>query len=157
MLFLDTSVFVKVYFRELGMEATVSRFSSPGEVLAASVLSYAEMHSVMARKYREKQISLAELSRLRETFERDWERLVNAVELNRQTLAALPGLVERYPLKSADAIQLSAALWLRDYVDVGRSSAEGRAFEFGVSDHILAASARKCGLVIFNPEEESQG
>jgi predicted nucleic acid-binding protein len=154
MLFLDTSAFVKVYFRELGSESVIERFTSPGQVLSASVLSFAEMHSAMARKHREKQLSLAELSNLRETFERDWENLVNAVEMNRQTMAALPGLVDRHPLKSADAIQLSAALWLRDYLDAGRYSGEGKVLEFGVSDQLLAEAARKCGLVVFNPEEE---
>jgi len=155
MLFLDTSVFVKIYFSELGSESAIARFTSPGQVLAASVLTYAEMHAAIARKYREKQLGLAGLSSLRETFERDWEALVNAVELNRQTLAALPALLHRHPLKSADAIQLSAALWLRDYLDAGRYSGEGDVLTFGVSDRILAESARKCGLVVFNPEEES--
>src|SRR5580698_2680778 len=112
MLFLDTSVFVKFYFKEAGSDAIIARSTSPNQVLAASVLSFAEVHSAMARKYREKQISFAELSRLRETFEKDWENVVHAVELNQQTMAAIPGLVELYPLKAADAIQLSAALWL---------------------------------------------
>jgi uncharacterized protein len=154
MLFLDTSVLVKVYFKEIGSEAVIARSTSPNQVLAASVLSYAEVHSAMARKYREKQIRSAELIRLRESFERDWEIKIIAVELNQQTMAALPGLLEMYPLKAADAIQLSAALWLKDNLDAGKYSAAGKVLEFGVSDHILAESARKCGLVVFNPEEE---
>jgi len=154
MLFLDTSVLVKVYFKEIGSEAVIARSTSPNQVLAASVLSYAEVHSAMARKYREKQIRSAELIRLRESFERDWEIKIIAVELNQQTMAARPGLLEMYPLKAADAIQLSAALWLNNNLSAGKYSGAGQVLEFGVSDLILAESARKCGLVVFNPEEE---
>jgi len=154
MLFLDTSVFVKVYFKEAGSDAIVARSNSPNQVLAASVLSFAEMHSAMARKYRERQINLLQLSRLRETFERDWETLVHAVELNQQTMEAIPGLVEQYPLKAADAIQLSAALWLKNNIGAGKYSRVGNVLEFAVSDQVLAESARRCGLVVFNPEHE---
>jgi predicted nucleic acid-binding protein len=154
MLFLDTSVFVKIYFREAGSEAIIARSAAPNQVLAASVLSFAEVHSAMARMYRARQISSVELSSLRKSFERDWETLVHAVELNQQTMAALPGLVEQYPLKAADAIQLSAALWLRNNMDAKGRSGGGRVLEFGVSDQILADAARKCGLQVFNPEEE---
>ena len=154
MLFLDTSVFIKFYFKEAGSDAIIARSSAPNQMLAASVLSFAEMHSAMARKYRERQISLAELSGLRETFERDWENSVHAVELNQQTLARLPGLVELHPLKAADAVQLSAALWLKNNIDGGKYSGGGEVLEFGVSDQILAECARKCGLVVFNPEDE---
>ena len=154
MLFLDTSVFVKVYFKEAGSDAIIARFTAPNQVLAASVLSFAEVQAAIARKYREKQISSVELTRLRESFGRDWEIFVNAVELNRQTMAALPGLVEHFPLKAADAIQLSAALWLKDSMDAGKYSGAGNVLEFGVSDQILAESARRCGLVVFNPEDK---
>lgn len=156
MLFLDTSVFVKFYFKEAGSEEIIARSTAPNQVLAASVLSFAEVHAAMARKYRNKEISSAELSRLREAFERDWEILVSAVELNRQTMAAFPGLVQEYPLRAADAIQLSAALWLKNNLDAGRYSGAGKVLEFGVSDQILVECARKCGLAVFNPEEEIQ-
>ena len=154
MLFLDTSVFVKVYFKEAGSDAIIARFTAPNQVLAASVLSFAEVQAAIARKYREKQISSVELTRLRESFGRDWEISVNAVELNQQTMAALPGLMEHFPLKAADAIQLSAALWLKDSMDAGKYSGAGNVLEFGVSDQILAESARRCGLVVFNPEDK---
>ncbi len=154
MLFLDTSVFVKLYFKEAGSEAIVNRSTASNQMLAASVMSFAEVHSAMARKYREKQITSVELSRLRGSFERDWKNLIHAVELNQQTMAALPGLVEQYPLKAADAIQLSAALWLKNNLDAGKYSGAGKVLEFGVSDQILAETARKCGLSVFNPEDE---
>ena len=145
MLFLDTSVFVKVYFQEAGSEAIIARSTDSNQVLAASVLSFAEVHAAMARKYREKQISSAELSKLRKTFERDWEISVSAVELNQQTMKALPRLVEQYPLKAADAIQLSAAFWLKNNLEAGKYSEAGMVLEFGVSDRHLAEIAASAG------------
>jgi predicted nucleic acid-binding protein len=86
MLYLDTSAFVKCYFKdEEGSDAVVARAVAPDHELFTSVLTYAEMHSVMARKHRERQISLRELSGLRAIFERDWALLVSAVELTLQT------------------------------------------------------------------------
>jgi hypothetical protein len=154
MLFLDTSVLIKIYFNEAGSDAIIARSTAPNQLLAASVLSFAEVHSAMARKYRERQINQADLSNLRKVFERDWEDLVHEVEINLQTMAALPGLVEQYPLKAADAIQLSAVLWLKNNMEMGKYSRAAKVLEFCVSDQTLADCGRKCGLVVFNPEEE---
>ena len=154
MLFLDTSVLIKFYFNEAGSDAIIARSTAPNQLLAASVLSFAEVHSAMARKYRERQINQADLSNLRKVFERDWEDLVHEVEINLQTMAALPGLVEQYPLKAADAIQLSAVLWLKNNMEMGKYSRAAKVLEFCVSDQTLADCGRKCGLVVFNPEEE---
>jgi predicted nucleic acid-binding protein len=154
MLFLDTSVLIKIYFKEAGSDAIIARSTAPNQLLAASVLSFAEVHSAMARKYRERQISHADLTNLRDVFERDWENLVHEVEINEQTMAELPGLVEQYPLKAADANQLSAVLWLKNNIGMGKYSWAEKVLEFCVSDQILAYCARKCGLVIFNPEDE---
>ena len=154
MLFLDTSVLIKFYFNEAGSDAIIARSTAPNQLLAASVLSFAEVHSAMARKYRERQINQEDLSNLRKVFERDWEDLVHEVEINLQTMAALPGLVEQYPLKAADAIQLSAVLWLKNNMEMGKYSRAAKVLEFCVSDQTLADCGRKCGLVVFNPEEE---
>ena len=98
MLYPDTSALVKCYFKEeAGSDAVIARVMAPDQELFTSVLTFAEMQSVMARKHREKQINLAELSKLREVFERDWAILVSAVELTLQTMAALPGSYNKFP------------------------------------------------------------
>ena len=118
------------------------------------MLTFAEMQSVMARKHREKQINLAELSKLREVFERDWAILVSAVELTLQTMAALPGLVQQFRLKAGDAVQLSTAIWLKDNIEAGGDNRISKILEFGVADRELGEIARQCGLIVFNPEDE---
>jgi predicted nucleic acid-binding protein len=78
---------------------------------------------------------------------------LNVVELNLQTMAALPKLVERFPLKPADAIHLSTAIWLNGTMHSEDSPHVKEILEFGVADRDLAEIAGKCGLRVFNPED----
>jgi hypothetical protein len=68
-------------------------------------------------------------------------------------MADLPRLLERYPLKAAHAVQLSAAIWLNNSARTVKSLHSGEGFQFGVADKILAEIAENCGLRVFNPEE----
>jgi hypothetical protein len=69
------------------------------------------------------------------------------------TMVALPALCERYFLKAGDAVQLSAAFWLKDAIRVRAKGFEDRGnfVEFGVSDRQLSKAALKCGFQVFNP------
>jgi hypothetical protein len=68
-------------------------------------------------------------------------------------MSALPSLCEQYFLKAGDAVQLSAAFWLKDAIRVRAKGFEDSAnfVEFGVSDRQLAKAALKCGFQVFNP------
>ena len=153
MLYLDSSAIVKFYFKEAGSEAMIAKAKAGDQAVGASVLSFAEVHLAMARKYREGQISSAELVRLRERFGNDWS-LLEVLDLNTQMMAALPKLVEQFPLKAADAVQLSTALWLKNNLESELEAGSSEVLEFASADQILIGTARKCGLQVFNPEEE---
>jgi len=154
MLYLDASVLMKRYFTEKGSRALNYRFER-GETMYTSVLSFGEVHSALARIYRMKEMSSAELTRLREAFESDWLFGLGALELNLQAMASLPKLVEQYPLKAGDAIHLSTALWLKDTIRLRMHGAHaGEPLEFGVADRSLGLIAEKCGFKVFNPEDE---
>jgi predicted nucleic acid-binding protein len=114
MLYLDSSAIVKRYFKEKGSNAVITRAAEPNQEIFTSVLSFAEVQSTIARKHREMQITSQEFTRLRESFESDWTILFTAIELNLETMGTLPKLVELYPLKAGDAIQLSTAIWLNE-------------------------------------------
>jgi len=162
MLYLDTSALVKCYFREKGSDVVVGRAIEPDQEVFTSVVSFAEVHSVMARKHSEGQINSKEWKKAREAFEADWAVLVNIIGLDRQTMAELPRLMEQYSssprepfLKPLDAIHLSAAIWLSETAKFQMSSPLREGLEFGVADRNLAKIADKCGLRVFNPEEEN--
>jgi uncharacterized protein len=153
MLYLDSSALVKVYFKEIGTEAVIARAIDPDQEVCTSVLTFAEVQSALARRHRERLITSQELAQGRELFERDWSILLNVIELNLETLAALPKLVEQFPLKAADAVHLSTAIWLNGWIRSEVAPQVGKVLEFGVADRDLAAIAGKCGLRIFNPED----
>jgi predicted nucleic acid-binding protein len=152
MLYLDSSALVKRYVQEEGSKAVASRFVR-GETIYTSMLSFAEVHAAIGRKFRDKQLSVNEKKKLVDEFLYDWLFSLTVLELTTHTMIALPTLCEQYSLKASDAIHLSAAIWLKDSVRVHAKGLEGSGstVEFGVSDRQLGEAALKCGFQVFNP------
>ena len=73
-LYLDTSALVKIYAEEAG-SGIVRQAVIDADVIATSLLAYAETRSGLARKSRGGEIGAAELKKCRQEFERDWVRL----------------------------------------------------------------------------------
>ncbi len=154
MLYLDASALAKRYFNEQGSGVVAARFES-GERIFTSILTFAEIHSAIARKFREREFDSREFIRIRDAFQEDWFFSISKLDLDLKAMIALPRLVESYSLKAGDAIQLSTAIWLRDSLLVGVWSGKaGETVEFGVADNQLAKVALECGLQVFNPELE---
>jgi predicted nucleic acid-binding protein len=154
MLYLDTSVLVKRYFQEVGSKAVNSRFDR-GEAIYTSVLSFAEVHAAIGRKYRVEELSTKEKKKLIDEFQTDWLFSLNILEMTTVTMIALPSLCEQYSLRASDAVHLSAAFWLKDAIRLRAKGFEdsGNLVEFGVSDRQLGIAALKCGFAVFNPEQ----
>lgn len=153
MLYLDSSALVKRYVAERGSAALNARFER-GENIYTSVLSFAEIHAALAHAHRSKRLTAEDFTRSREAFLNDWLLGLSAIEVNVQTMTSLPGLVENYLLRAADAVQLSATIWLRDSLRLKKHHpVHGDELEFGVSDSRLSDAASKCGFRLFNPEE----
>jgi uncharacterized protein len=152
MLYLDSSALVKRYVAEKGSAALNARFDRD-ENIYTSVLSFGEIHAALAHAHRSKRLTTEDFTRSRDTFLNDWLLGLSAIEVNVQTMTALPALVESYLLRAADAIHLSAAIWLRDTLrSQGHRPAQDD-IEFGVADVRLGEAASKCGFRLFNPEE----
>jgi predicted nucleic acid-binding protein len=155
MLYLDASALMKRYYEEKGSRAVSARFEA-GEPIFTSVLSYGEVHAAMGRKFRSDEANVQGLQRRREAFTNDWLFGLSKVDLNVNTMSALPRLVEEYDLRAGDAIHLSAAFWLKDTVRLRQGSAPSdEIVEFGVADRRLSKIAALCGLRVFNPEDSS--
>ncbi len=152
MLYLDSSALVKRYVQEEGSKAVTSRFER-GETIYTSVLSFAEVHAAIGRKYRERELSINEKEKLVDEFQTDWFFSLSILELTTHTMIALPALCEKYFLKAGDAIHLSAAIWLKDSTRVHAKGFEGSGdiVEFGASDRQLCEAALKSGFRVFNP------
>lgn len=154
MLYLDSSALAKRYFRERGSKRLRARIES-GEQLFTSNLTFAEIHSAIARKYlQEKSISHQVFGRIRKQFLEDWAYSFTTIEVNpATTLLSLVTMLEQRHLRGADAVHLSTVLWLRDNFlpSAGRSGTEGQ-LEFAVCDERLADAAQELGIAVFNPE-----
>jgi predicted nucleic acid-binding protein len=152
MLYLDSSALVKRYVQEEGSASVISRFES-GEIIYTSVLSYAEIHAAIARKFRDKQLNIGEKEKLVDEFLNDWLFSLNVLELTTNTMSVLPILCQQYSLKASDAVHLSTAVWLKDTarIHVMDSGGVTSIVEFGVSDRRLAEAAFQCGFQVFNP------
>ena len=152
MLYLDSSALVKRYILEKGSEELAARFER-GDRLFTSMLSFAEVHRVLASKFRERRIKDTHLKQLKENFTYDWMILFTITELDTNTMTAVPYLVLEHGLKSADAVHLSAAIWLRDLIRLKPPATDGDAhLEFASSDKELMQAARKEGFDIFDTE-----
>lgn len=137
--FVDTSVLVKLYIAEPGSERM--REAAAQEVrVAASLLAFAEIHATFARRRREALLLAPELEELLLRFGEDWEGLLQ-VPVGAEVLAFVPELCKRHPLRGADAVHLASALLLRQELEV----------LFACSDSSLLAAAAAEGLAIFNP------
>ena len=152
MLYLDSSALVKRYVQEAGSKAVISRFER-GETIYTSMLSFAEVHAAIGRKYRDKGLSANEKEKLVDEFQADWLFNLSILELTAATMSALPLLCQQYSLKASDAVHLSAAFWLKDAIRVHAKGfkGSGNILEFGVSDRQLGEAALKCGFQVFNP------
>ena len=152
MLYLDSSALAKRYLMETGSTAVDSRLSSEEKILT-SVITFAEIHAAVARKYRRREFNHAMSRKIREQFARDWHRM-QILEADLGTMAGVPQLVDRFPLRAADAIHLATALWAREQFAMPPSAGTPEElFEFGAADLQLIRIAEQCGLSVFNPEK----
>ena len=124
MIYLDSSALLKQYYNEPGSETIRQIFQEVRRIATAS-FSYAEVFSALNRKRREKAIDNHRYRLAARAFEEDWRHLV-AVPISDEVLARARTLLERYPLRAGDALQLASALLCAEATDVEFASADQR-------------------------------
>ena len=140
MRFWDTSALVPLLILERGTPAA-ARWLREDPVVIVWTLSRVELLSALARHRREAPKDAAILTAARRDLRDAWERWseVTAVDAVRQQAERI---VEIYPLKAADALQIGAAL-----VAARQNPA---LHEFVTFDQALAASAEGEGLRVLS-------
>jgi predicted nucleic acid-binding protein len=106
-LYLDTSALVKLYAEEEGSEG-VRQAVRAADLIATSLMAYAEMRSALARKSRNSKISCPAFTRCRGDFERDWQRL-NRLPIDELLVRKAAELAEQHALRALDALHLASA------------------------------------------------
>ena len=141
MIYFDSSALVKRYLKEVGSE-TVNAILLSEKTIATSKLAYPEILSAFMRKHRAGELSQKPLRSVIDQFESDWAYFF-VIEFHGDLLAGIKALIEKYPLKGADSVHLSSALWLKQNTreDV----------QFVASDLMLLKIAESENLHVLNP------
>lgn len=137
-LYLDTSALVKLYVRERG-SALVHRRVAEAEVIATSLVAYAEARAAFARLKRERPASGKRHRARIEQLDRDWERYAR-IELAPAVVRSAGDLAEQHGLRGFDAIHLASAKWLE--------SADAGDVTFAAFDRRLAEAASAAGMPV---------
>ncbi len=141
MIYLDSSAFVKRYVEEEGTDFVKSILTEDG-LIATSKLTYPEILSALMRKVRVGEIERKAFNGIADMFDKDWDHVL-VLDFHNDLLQVVKMLIEKHPLKAADAIHLSSALWLK------LSSKTN--LTFIASDSNLLKAARAERLQVINP------
>jgi predicted nucleic acid-binding protein len=112
--------------------------------LATSAITYVEVRSALARRWRARDLSLADYRDAVRQFENAWGRYVR-IDVTDGVLAQAARLAEAHGLRAYDAIHLGSAILLR-----ARIEAE---VTLGSWDDELDAAALKEGLYVLRPRQ----
>jgi predicted nucleic acid-binding protein len=134
-LYLDTSSLVKLYVAEPGSDA-VRGLLTQASVVATSGIAYPETRAALARRRRERALTVAAFTRAKRAFDDDWTRYL-AVEVSAPVCREAGELAERYRLRGYDAVHLAS------YLEVARGAgvAETRFSSFDDRLNLAAATA----------------
>jgi len=146
MIYLDSSALVKRYTEEAGTDFVKSILTTDG-LITTSNLTYPEILSALMRKVRSGEIEKKTFNGIVDKFDKDWDHIL-VLDFHNDLLPIVKTLIEKHPLKAADAIHLSSALWLK------LSSKVDVTFVASDSNLLKAAGAEK--LQVMNPLDEAK-
>jgi predicted nucleic acid-binding protein len=112
MLYLDASALVKLYVDEAESQAVADGVERADAVITVRV-TYAEARAALARHRREGGLTAPGLRRAVRQLDGDWGTY-NLVEVSDAVVRRAGALAERHALRGYDAVQLAAALDVRD-------------------------------------------
>ncbi|GAC1437883.1 MAG: hypothetical protein NVSMB65_12210 [Chloroflexota bacterium] len=143
-LFVDTSALAKRYVTEVGSPwLRLMLHPSVNHVVIISAVTTVELPSLLARHVREGGLSAANAALVRTLFLRHVETDYLVVPADNPVFAQARLLVDRYPLRALDAIQLASA-------EV-TASLLSEPITFLGSDRVLLVAASAAGLPTDDP------
>jgi predicted nucleic acid-binding protein len=146
--YLDTSALVKHYVTEAGSAWLESVVFQPDDVLTlTSRVTMVEVWSALARRRREVSISPQHHSEALDAFREDCLIRYRFVEFDLPVIESAGQLLERYPLRAYDAVQLASALAASRVL--AEASLPLPVF-LSADDHLLAVADAE-GLLTDNP------
>ncbi len=146
--FLDSSALVKRYVPETG-SAWIRALSAPqtGNSFFIARITWVEVRSAIARREREGSLTPTDATVIIQRFRSEMNNQYQVIELD-ATLAERAGqLVNQYPLRAYDAVQLASGLLIQPAFATTQSTQ----LIFLTADNRLSAIAQALGLLTDNP------
>ena len=138
---------MKLYVREPGTDRLLRLASrAANHRLAVLALAQVEFHSAIRKRQRLGDIDESAATQVIARFEQHLETKFVRQILSDSVLDAATGLVDRYPLRAYDAVQLAGSL-------VFKATAGGRGVVFVCADRQLLQAAESEGLQSMDPGE----
>jgi predicted nucleic acid-binding protein len=131
-LYLDTSSLVKLYVEEIGSD-DVRGLVEQAEVVATSIVAYAETRAALARLRRDGHLSPAGLAGAKRTFEDQWPAFLT-LDVTGSVSREAGELAERYALRGFDAVHLAS------FAEIARSAAPAETRFSSFDDRLNKAS-----------------
>lgn len=146
--FLDSSALVKRYVPEAGSAWVQAIADVPiGNLLIISRITWVEVLSALARRQREGSLSDTDVDLIIQSFRFDLHNQYQVVELDRVLAENAGQLVNEYPLRAYDAIQLASVL----RIQTAFVAATSTSLVFLTADDRLLTIAQTAGLLTDNP------
>lgn len=147
-IYIDTSALVKRYVAEVGSAWVRRMVARPVQhVIYTAALTEVEVRSALQRLVREGRLDTAQAQRLTQRVLQHFTRRYQLIRITRPVVAEAGRLVEGYPLRAYDAVQLACALTVR-------RSMHRRGMPsplFVTADTTLLAAAQAEGFAVDNP------
>ncbi|NJO82843.1 MAG: type II toxin-antitoxin system VapC family toxin [Blastochloris sp.] len=146
----DSSVLVKRHIAELG-SAWVTNLCAPdqGHQVITNRLSTVEVISAFNRRLRDGTLDANDYPRMRDDFLTLCQRVYRLAPITNPLLARTRDLLERYPLRSYDAIHLASALIANETL---RASGLSALTVLAADDRLLTAAQAE-GFATDNPNQ----
>lgn len=142
--FVDTSGLAKRYLIETGSSWVLGWIEpTANNVIVIAELAMVEMRSVFARRVREGILSAVDAAALRTDFLAHVGQEYLTVYLDSQILSGASSLVDKYTLRTLDAIQLACAVHASSYLS--------QSMMFISADNDLLKAAASEGFAVDNP------
>jgi predicted nucleic acid-binding protein len=151
--YLDTSALVKQYVDESGSDWIRRLLARDNGIFITSHLLLVEMISAFRRRLREGSVTQHDYIKIKSALDNDIRTRFQVVRFDEPVVDETRNLLERYPLRSYDAIHLASSFLMHQVlIKAGQPG-----ITFLCADNRLLSAAKAEGMMVDNPNQHESG